>query len=141
MQFKRTGEFIVIRLEPGEEVHAALLAAVQAAGAKQGIVLSGIGQLREVKLGFLHAGADGYSFKVFNGPAEVLALVGNISLKDGAPMAHLHAVLGRDDFSVFGGHFAEGFVTATLEVAVRAVGDGVVMERRPEGAMMGLYIS
>lgn len=141
MQFKRTGDLIVIRLEPDEEVHAALLSAVQAAGASQGMVLSGIGQLRDIKLGFLHAGAEGYSFQVFSGPAEVLALVGNISRKGGAPMAHLHAVLGRDDFSVFGGHFAEGFVTATLEVAVWAVGEGVVMERRPEGAMMGLYIS
>ena len=140
MQYKQSGDMLVIRLGPGENVNESLLAALAACGVKQGIVLSGIGQFRDVKLGFLHLGS-GYAYRTFPGVGELLSMVGNVSQKDGETMLHLHVVLARDDFSVFGGHFTEGFVTATLEVAVQAVGADVVMERRPEAGMMGLYIS
>lgn len=49
---------------------------------------------------------------------EVLALTGNIALKDGQPVAHTHAVLGRRDGSTVGGHVQRATVGPTLEVMV-----------------------
>lgn len=47
---------------------------------------------------------------------EVLSLIGDLALKDGAPFVHAHAVLGRRDGSVIGGHLLAGTVRPTLEL-------------------------
>lgn len=47
---------------------------------------------------------------------EVLALNGDIALKDQTPSVHAHVVLGRRDATALGGHLLEGHVRPTLEV-------------------------
>jgi predicted DNA-binding protein with PD1-like motif len=141
MLYKRSNDRLVVRLEPGDEVHASLLSAAQASGIKQAVVISGIGQLSRTKLGFF-TGAEGkYAHQEFMGAAEVLTLAGNICERDGGIVAHLHAVLGRDDYSVFGGHLVEGYVSATLEVLLLVV-EGIRMYRKIEqpSGLPGLYI-
>jgi uncharacterized protein len=50
---------------------------------------------------------------------EVTTLVGDIAVEaDGKPALHLHAVLGRSDGSVLGGHLLKAHVRPTLEVIV-----------------------
>ncbi len=141
MLYKRSNDKLVVRLEPGDEVHASLISAAQASGIKQAVVISGIGQLGRTKLGFF-TGANGvYAHQEFAGAAEVLTLAGNICERDGNLVGHLHAVLGRDDYSVFGGHLVEGHVSATLEVLLLAV-EGIRMYRKVEqpSGLPGLYI-
>lgn len=142
MLYKRSNCQLVIRLEQGDEVHSSLLEAAKACGIRQAIVISGIGQLGRTKLGFF-TGADGkYSHQEFACAAEVLTLAGNICERDGILAAHLHAILGRDDYSVFGGHLLEGHVSATLEVLLLVVDDSIRMFRKPEmpSGLPGLYI-
>ena len=47
---------------------------------------------------------------------EVLSVIGDVAEADGKPALHIHAVLGRSDGSVVGGHLLEGHVRPTLEV-------------------------
>jgi predicted DNA-binding protein with PD1-like motif len=47
---------------------------------------------------------------------EVLSLVGDIALKDGAPQLHAHVVVGKSDGTAHGGHLIEAHVWPTLEV-------------------------
>ncbi len=47
---------------------------------------------------------------------EVLSLIGDVAEAKGEPALHIHAVLGRSDGSVVGGHLLEGHVRPTLEV-------------------------
>jgi predicted DNA-binding protein with PD1-like motif len=47
---------------------------------------------------------------------EVLSLVGDLALRDGRPFVHAHAVLGRRDGTVLGGHLLAGTVRPTLEL-------------------------
>ena len=49
---------------------------------------------------------------------ELLSLVGDIALRDGAPLLHAHAVVGHRDGSVAGGHLIMGRVWPTLELFV-----------------------
>jgi uncharacterized protein len=49
---------------------------------------------------------------------EVVSLVGDIALRDGESSLHAHAVLGKADGSVVGGHLLQGHVRPTLEVVV-----------------------
>ena len=47
---------------------------------------------------------------------EVLSFMGDIAKSDGKPVVHAHAVLGRCDGSVMGGHLMEAHVRPTLEL-------------------------
>jgi uncharacterized protein len=51
--------------------------------------------------------------------AEVIVLTGDIAWKDDAPVAHVHAVLGRRDGSTVGGHLCDAIVRPTLELILR----------------------
>jgi len=47
---------------------------------------------------------------------EALSIVGDLALKDGRPFVHAHAVLGRRDGSLVGGHLLAATVRPTLEL-------------------------
>jgi predicted DNA-binding protein with PD1-like motif len=49
---------------------------------------------------------------------EVLSLVGDVTIFNGKPIVHMHAVLGRPDGTTMGGHVFELDVNPTLEVIV-----------------------
>lgn len=49
---------------------------------------------------------------------EVLALLGDIALKEGEPKVHAHVVLGKRDGTAHGGHIKEAHVRPTLEVVL-----------------------
>ena len=49
---------------------------------------------------------------------EVLSFAGNIVEKDGNPMLHAHAVVGKRDGTAHGGHFLNGRVWPTLEMII-----------------------
>jgi uncharacterized protein len=136
----RFGDAIAIRLQIDEDVHPALLEAARRFGAGGAFVISGIGMLRDPELGFF-AGPEGYMKKVFPGNHELLNLSGNISLRDGELMAHLHALLADEQFGVFGGHLFNAQVGMTLEVMLQVIGDPVRMYRKIEDSgLPGLII-
>ena len=80
--------------------------------------LTGIGAFAEVTLGFFVPDKKSYNKIVLREQLEVLSLVGDITLKDGAPQLHAHVVLGRSDATAHGGHLVEGIVRPTLEVVL-----------------------
>lgn len=84
----------------------------------RGGMISGLGALSEVELGFYHLHKKDYARKRFDKEYELIALVGNIAVKDGSPFVHVHAVLGDEDFSTFGGHLFEARVAVTTEVSI-----------------------
>lgn len=141
MQYKRSNDRLVVRLEQGDEVMSSLISAAHASGVKQAVVISGIGQFAHSKLGIFTGSEGKYATQEFAAAAELLALVGNICERDGSLAGHMHAILARDDFSVFGGHLVEAQVGATLEVLLLVV-DGIHMYRKIEqpNGMPGLYI-
>ncbi len=81
--------------------------------------LSGVGALRDVELGYYVLDRKTYLRKIFSDQAyELLTLTGNVSLKQDLPYVHVHAVLGKDDFSTFGGHLFEATVAVTAEITL-----------------------
>jgi len=133
MQFRRAESIVAVRLEPGEEVFTALTEAVKQVHLSQGFVVSGIGHLHKVKLGYFIGGGE-YAFKEFPEGGELLSLAGNLASKEGQPFFHLHAVFARDDYSLFGGHLGAATVDVTLEVMLQEVGGAARMHRKPDEA-------
>jgi len=115
-----------LRLSPGDDLRAALSAALAAAGAEAGFVVAGIGSLREARLRL--AGRDALHHAV--GDLEILTLSGTL----GAGGPHLHASLSDADGRVFGGHVAPGCIVRTTAEVLLAVLDDVRFTREPDAA-------
>ncbi len=105
-----------LRLSPGDDLRAALDAALAGAGAEAAFVVSGIGSLREARVRF--AGREAPHHAV--GDLEILTLSGTL----GVGGSHLHASLSDADGHVFGGHVAPGcIVRTTAEILVLLLDD------------------
>jgi len=75
-----------------------------------------IGAFREVTLAYFDWEKKDYREIPIAEQVEVLAMAGDIALKDGKPKVHAHLVVGRSDGSTRGGHLKEAKVRPTLEV-------------------------
>jgi predicted DNA-binding protein with PD1-like motif len=75
-----------------------------------------IGAFREVLVQYFDWETKKYQDIPLQEQMEVLALTGDVSLKEGKPKVHAHVVLGRRDGTTRGGHLKEAYVRPTLEV-------------------------
>ena len=82
----------------------------------------GLGAVQDAELWYYDQSDKEYYPEVFDEPLEVAACVGNVSLLEGDPFAHTHAVLSRADGSTVAGHLNTATVFAG-ELYVRAFED------------------
>ena len=115
-----------LRLNPGDDLRAALDAALATHGAEAAFVVAGIGSLREARLRF--AGRDELHQAI--GDLEILTLSGTL----GAGGSHLHASLADADGRVLGGHVAPGCIVRTTAEILLAVLDDTTFARAPDAA-------
>ena len=115
-----------LRLAPGDDLRAALAAALAAAGAEAAFVVGGVGSLSAARLRFAGRDAPHHA----TGDLEILTLSGTL----GAGGAHLHASVSDADGRVFGGHVAPGCIVRTTAEILLAVLDDVRFERAPDPA-------
>ncbi|MGA7265972.1 MAG: PPC domain-containing DNA-binding protein [Stellaceae bacterium] len=78
--------------------------------------LAAIGAFSRAVLGYFQWEAKQYKKIPVGEQVEVLSLLGDVAVGDQGPTLHLHAVLGKADGSVVGGHLIEAYVRPTLEV-------------------------
>ncbi|TMJ67655.1 MAG: DNA-binding protein [Alphaproteobacteria bacterium] len=78
--------------------------------------LTAIGAFSRAVLGYFQWETKQYKKITVDEQVEVLSLLGDVAVGDQGPTLHLHAVLGKADGSVVGGHLIEAYVRPTLEV-------------------------
>lgn len=78
--------------------------------------VTAIGAFSRAALGYFDWETKQYKKIAVDEQVEVLSLLGDVAVTDREPSLHLHAVLGRSDGSVVGGHLVEAHVRPTLEV-------------------------
>lgn len=123
---------IVVRLEDGEDFKSKL----ESLGLTAGTFVSGIGMLREATLAYWNG--EEYVQHQVDAPAELLALQGNFSLKEGEPFVHCHVTLGHENGTVEGGHLMDATVNITNEIVIQEL-PGIQMNRKPEVGLWGLF--
>jgi uncharacterized protein len=79
---------------------------------------TGIGGFSEAVLGYYNWETKKYERIPVREQVEVVSLIGDITLENGEPMIHAHAVVGKRDGTTAGGHLLEGRVRPTLEVVL-----------------------
>jgi predicted DNA-binding protein with PD1-like motif len=102
-------------LDTGDEVVAALGKFVREQEVEAASVTA-IGAFRRAVLGYFQWETKQYTQIPIEEQVEVLSLIGDVAVADQGPTLHLHAVLGKADGSVVGGHLLEAHVRPTLEV-------------------------
>ena len=78
--------------------------------------VTAIGAFSRAMLGYFQWETKQYKKIPVDEQVEVLSLLGDVAVGDQGPTLHLHAVLGKADGSVVGGHLIEAYVRPTLEV-------------------------
>jgi len=104
-------------LETGDEAMR-LLGEFVRANAVDAASITGIGAFSRAVLGYFDWQAKAYRRIPVEEQVEVVSLIGDVAVADGVPTLHVHAVLGKSDGSVVGGHLLEGQVRPTLEVII-----------------------
>jgi predicted DNA-binding protein with PD1-like motif len=94
-----------LRLNPGDDLRAAVVAALLASGHEAGFVLQGIGSLSVAQLRYAGVAQP----TELRGDLEVLTLAGSIS----ADGAHLHMSVSDAQGRVLGGHVGPGCIVRT----------------------------
>jgi len=117
MKSKEKNNIVFIRLFPEEDLNDQLIKACKLHNIKSAVVLSGIGQLKNIHLGYFKEKGD-YSPQCFKDLFELLSISGNICKDDGEYLLHLHTVISDEKKNVFGGHFISGIVEITCEIVL-----------------------
>ena len=117
MQSIQQDDLIFVRLFLDENIYEKLEEVCIKYQVCTAVVISGIGQLKNFKLGYFKEKGN-YTPEHFKTPHELLSLEGNITKRGEEYLFHLHAVLGNEKKEVIGGHLIEGLIEVTNEIVL-----------------------
>ncbi len=119
---------IIDRFDSGDDILQRLDELVRKEQVSSGS-FTAVGTVERATVGYF-TGNGSYASISLQGPLEILSLVGNVSLKEGAPFVHAHITLSDKEGRAYGGHLMAGCrVDATFELMLHAY-DGVKVERK-----------
>jgi predicted DNA-binding protein with PD1-like motif len=124
------GNAALVRLETDSDLLTSLNEAAADLGIEAGTVQV-IGAVSELVLGYFNQGNKEYEPHHYSGGFEIASGLGNVSLRDGKPFAHVHLVCAGRDASTVGGHLMEGTKIYLAEAYFRRLG-GAAPERETD---------
>jgi predicted DNA-binding protein with PD1-like motif len=127
--FKR-GRSLLIRLDHGSDIIAEITKVAEDLEIETG-VLSAIGALSSAELGNYDQVKHEYGKMQVEEPVELVSCSGNVSIRDGQPFVHAHAVLADRDGKVLGGHLMKGCVFAAEVYLQELLGGSLVRVHDP----------
>ena len=136
MRFQQFGDRFQLRIESGEELNATLkafLVSHEITFAQ----MAGLGAVRSATVSYWNSTSQLYETHERNEQMEVISLIGNVSMREGEPFAHIHLGLGRHDLSMIGGHFNAAVAHPMLEIWLTPV-DATVIRTLDESC--GLFL-
>lgn len=139
MEYLESKDLIFIRLHQDDELFDRLREVCVACDVKVGVVLSGIGMLKQAELNFFKKQGE-YSQVLFPEPLELVSLTGNIIFQDGEHAFHLHAVLARPNKEAVAGHLSKGKVNVTNEIVILKSDAPLNRELDPATGLMSLRL-
>ena len=142
MEWTRSDEDLLVRIDPGEEIHTSLQKLADEVGFNAAAITSGIGRTRNNVYGYMNN--DGvYIKRELENPSELVSLSGNIArTQDGKAFTHIHCCWSDDDNNVHAGHMFQCVVHVVAEIHIRIMSK-VVMTRcpLPDVELLGLQFS
>ena len=127
----RTGREVISSLEPDADLVLSMMELASREGIEAG-TFTAIGALKRARLAYYDQCNRAYREIEIDSPHEMASCLGNISIKDGRPFAHVHVVLADEAGNTKAGHLSEGIVFAA-EVHLRSL-EGPKLEREYDQA-------
>ncbi|MBY8982814.1 MAG: DNA-binding protein [Candidatus Lokiarchaeota archaeon] len=113
-----TNRVIIAKIQPNEEIISTLIEIVKKHDIKSGLI-NIIGALKKVTLGYYEIKKKNYNFTTFEEDVELLSCMGNIAYNENEPIIHLHCIVGKEDYSLVGGHLGQpSIISVTGEVYI-----------------------
>ncbi len=107
----------LFRLPTGSDLYDEITAYARLHGVRAG-TLTFLGAVRRASLRYFDQDARAYVDFDLDRHLEILSGVGNVSLLEGEPFLHAHAVFGARDGKAFGGHLNVGTEVFVCEVTL-----------------------
>lgn len=111
-----TNNLIAAILEDGENVHDSIREVCRGEGVDSALILSGIGMLRGVTIGFWNGSS--YQAKQYTGPMELVAMSGSVAAQEGELSVHIHVSMAGEDHAGIAGHLIDGTVNNINELSI-----------------------
>jgi predicted DNA-binding protein with PD1-like motif len=108
-----------LNFQRGDEVISKLKEFLNSKNIKAGHI-SGLGAASRLVIAYYNLNTREYEKKEFAEEVEILSLNGNVGVKDGEIIVHMHGVFGRRDFTTFGGHIFEIVISGAGEIHLNA---------------------
>lgn len=115
---RRNGNLITSKLEKDDDVFESIEKLIDQYGIKGGIIVSGIGMLKNFEIGYWN-GRE-YEKKFIEKNHELVAMHGSISEND--PKIHIHVGLAGPDHMLTGGHLISGKADPMVELTILDTG-------------------
>ena len=126
------GRVIVAKIEPNEDLFDAIKELIKKHKIKSGLI-NVIGALKQFTIGYFDIEKKKYNFKTFDEDIELISCMGNIAFKDNEPIIHLHVSVGKDDYSIIGGHLSQpSVVSITAEVYIYEISQALTRANDPQ---------
>ena len=142
MEWTRSDEDLLVRIDPGEESHVSLQKLADEVGFNAAAITSGIGRTCDNEYGYMNN--DGiYIKRLLENPSELVSLSGNIArTQEGKPFTHIHCCWSDDDNIVHAGHMFSSTVAVVAEIHLRIMSHAI-MTRCPlaDVQLLGLQFS
>lgn len=120
MEYKQFGNRYVLRLDKNADIPNVLKTFCKERKITLGTI-SGLGSLKSATLAFFDPKTKVYKEKTFKEPLEMASLVGNIAVKDGEPVIHLHTTIAGKNYKAYAGHMVKGVVSLTTEIYIDVI--------------------
>ena len=127
-EFKQ-GRIFLARLDHGADIISQITDLAEKNGVETG-ALSAIGALSRAELGYYDQLSHEYGTFSLEEPVELASCSGNISMRDGRPFVHAHAVLSDRTGRTWGGHLTSGTIFAA-ELFLQEL-SGLPLKRVPD---------
>ncbi|KPJ50852.1 hypothetical protein AMJ40_01705 [candidate division TA06 bacterium DG_26] len=119
---------LVIKLKDGEDFFEGLRQELKKHGIQSGLIVSGIGMLRELTTGYF-VGKGEYEKTRVAEPVELTSMQGNIATSADETVLHIHVTGATCEGKLVGGHLISGTVNVVNEIVLVKL-DRTKLERR-----------
>jgi hypothetical protein len=120
MEYRKFGDSIYLRLDPGDEVIASL-AEVSAREKITAAKISGIGGCKSAVVGVFDLEKKAYNRHEVTALLEMISLDGNVTFYENKPYIHAHATFAYhegDEAKMLSGHLLEAVIGLTAEIVL-----------------------
>lgn len=134
-----TGRTYIFRLAKGKDLLQQLTEFCQDNQVKCGVI-SGIGALENATINFYNQAKKKYEKITLTDEQELLALNGNVSIKDNRPFIHAHVILGDKDGGCKGGHLVLGTKVFSAEIFIQELVGEPKVRKEDKATKLSLWM-